>query len=369
MTRPAARTAAWSGIAVVALAAAAAATLGLGGRGDTEPSRPRTGPAATTAVARRDLVDTRTLAGTLSYGDAVPLTATATGTVTWLPEPGTTVRRGGQLLRADEQPVLLLYGAVPMFRELAEQATGKDVRQLERNLSALGYRGFTVDDDFSGATTAAVKRWQKDLGLPQTGVVERWRVVFAPGPVRIAQRLVRVGASATGDVLSYTGNTRVVTVTGDPGEVDWAQRGARVTVALPSGRTVAGQVSGVAAAGTAAPQPTHEQAGQARDGGQKVVTIAVADQKALGTLDAGEVEVRYTATKRTNVLAVPVAALLALAEGGYGLEVVDPATGGGHVVAVTVGMFAGGLVEVSGPGITAGTRVGMPGRAAGRVGG
>ena len=91
------------------------------------------------------------------------------------------------LLRADEQPVLLLYGEIPMYRALAEGAEGADVRQLERNLSALGYGGFTVDDEFSATTAGAVKRWQDDLGLPETGAVERHRVVFAPGAVRVAR--------------------------------------------------------------------------------------------------------------------------------------------------------------------------------------
>lgn len=358
MRRASGRAVLLSGLSVAAVAAAAAATLGLGGRGEGEPPPRRTGPAATTVVTRQDLVDTQTLTGKLGYGAAVPLTTTATGTVTWLPEPGTTVRRGQQLLRADEQPVVLLYGPVPMFRDLAEGAKGSDVHQLEKNLSALGYRGFTVDDNFSAATTAAVKRWQKDLQLPETGVVERWRVVYAPGPVRIAQRLVRVGASATGDVLSYTGNTRIVTIRADAGEVGWAAKGVRVTVVLPGGGTVAGKVSGVAPADT--DQQHSEQAGPDAGGGT-VVTVAIADQDALGKLDAGPVEVRYTAKERKGVLTVPVAALLALAEGGYGLEVVDPATRTSHIVPVTVGMFAGGRVEVSGAGITAGTTVGMPG--------
>jgi multidrug efflux system membrane fusion protein len=60
------------------------------------------------------------------------------------------------------------------------------------------------------------------------------------------------------------------------------------------------------------------------------------------------------------VLAVPVGALLALAEGGYGLEVVRGGTSA--VVAVDTGMFADGKVEVSGGGIAEGTVVGVAGR-------
>src|SRR6185503_6027141 len=109
------------------------------------------------------------------YGEPVPLAMTAPGTVTWLPEVGATIRRGEPLLRADERPVVLLYGAVPMYRTLAAGAKGTDVRQLEANLAALGYTGFTVDDAFSAATTVAVKRWQDSLGLERTGTLEAHR--------------------------------------------------------------------------------------------------------------------------------------------------------------------------------------------------
>jgi peptidoglycan hydrolase-like protein with peptidoglycan-binding domain len=266
-----------------------------------------------------------------------------------LPEPGTLVKRGGTLLRADDRPVVLLYGAIPSYRDLAEPAKGADVRQLKRNLAALGYRGFTVDEEFTAATTAAVKRWQHDLNVPETGLVERGRIVYASTAVRIARHLVRLGASAAGDVLSYTGNTRVVGVPADASEAAWAAPGTKVTVTLPSGTSIGGTVSAVTdAPATGDDHPTGQ-----------VVTIAVADQGALGQLGEVEVSVRYVAKERKDVLTVPVPALLALAEGGYGLEVVDGSTS--RVVAVTVGLFADGRVEVAGPDIGEGTVVGLPG--------
>jgi peptidoglycan hydrolase-like protein with peptidoglycan-binding domain len=313
-------------------------------------------------VTRQTLVETVTLAGKLNYGGAIPLTATATGTVTWLPEPGVTIGRGQALLRADEQPVVLLYGALPMYRALGEGANGADVLQLERNLSTLGYRGFTVDEEFSTATTTAVKRWQKDLMLPETGAVQRGQVVYAPGPVRIARQLVRVGASATGDLLSYTGNSRIVTIDASAEEAGWAVKGTAVTVALPGGATVDGRVSGVTSVDTesAGDQRTPDPASPGTGNATVAVTVAIADQKALGPLDAAAVDVRYTAKQRKDVLTVPVGALLALAEGGYGLEVVAGPGQGRHVVPVTVGMFAGGRVEVSGDGLAEGVAVGVP---------
>ena len=77
---------------------------------------------------------------------------------------------------------------------------------------------------------------------------------------------------------------------------------------------------------------------------------------ATGTGVNVQVQVSLAVQSARDVLAVPVSALLALAGGGYGLEVVGP-SGAHRLVGVTAGLFASGQVQVSGPGITAGTRV------------
>jgi hypothetical protein len=66
--------------------------------------------------------------------------------------------------------------------------------------------------------------------------------------------------------------------------------------------------------------------------------------------------VYVTTQTRKGVLAVPVTALLALREGGYALETVD-AAGQHHLVAVRLGVFSDGMVEVAGAGLRAGTKV------------
>jgi len=88
------------------------------------------------------------------------------------------------------------------------------------------------------------------------------------------------------------------------------------------------------------------------------VTVEIVDQQALGTLEAAPVDVDFVSQKREGVLAVPVAALLALPEGGYGVEVVEGGTT--RIVAVKTGLFAAGRVEINGDGIEEGMKVGMP---------
>ncbi|MFD8079657.1 peptidoglycan-binding protein [Streptomyces sp. NPDC059718] len=350
--------------------------------------------------------------GDLGHGPEVPLLVKATGTVTWLPERGATFRRGQAVLRVDDRPVVLLYGVLPMYRDLGVTAPGSgqgdsaqsggpaeggpaggdsqpdaasspsgtgggpgqtagplrgaDVRQFEQNLNALGYADFTVDDTFTAKTAVAVKRWQKDLGLPQTSVVTRADVAYAPGPIRIARTNVRVGADATGEVLSYSSTLRMVTVDASAGDMAWAERGTAVTVELPGGPSVKGTVSSVGV--DASPAAGGDTGVGGESGGAEGATIPVvitfADQKALGRLESGPVTVRYVGRERKNVLTVPVVALVALAEGGYGLEIADDAStgkdGAGRYVAVTTGLVADGKAEVSGPGIHEGMKVRIP---------
>ncbi|TDC50049.1 efflux RND transporter periplasmic adaptor subunit [Micromonospora sp. KC207] len=332
--------------AVVTLAAAGAAIVVRDDDREIPPAA--AGLAATTTVRRQTLAESVTVDGKLGYGDPIPMKSAASGTVTWLPKPHSTVRLGGTVVHADNRPVVLLTGVLPMYRPLSPGVEGPDVRQFERNLRALGYTGFTVDDEYSDATARAVRRWQKKLELPTTGTVDTSWVIVAAGPVRIAELKVRVGDPAAGPILTYTGEGSVVTVDAEADAAGWAKPGAKVSVGLPTGKKAAGTVTHVGAEATA------------KEGKDPTVpvTIKLGDPKAAGGLRAAPVEVTYTGEQRKNVLTVPVPALLALAEGGYGLQVVE----GGVVryLAVKVGMFADGRAEVSGAGLTEGMTVGMP---------
>lgn len=323
-------------------------------------------PPATADVIRTTLVDTRTVSGTLSYGEEVPITAVGAGTLTWIAPSGAVVERGGQLFKVDERPVVALYGSVPMFRTLRAEAAapinGDDVMQLQENLTDLGYTGFAVDGTYSEATAQAVRSWQSDLGLPVTGVVEPGQVVFIPDAIRTAEQTARVGDRVDergAPVVTYTGTMRLVTVELDVANRALAVTGQSVAVAVPG----VGQVDGVVEkVGTVI---TSSQEQGAADGGATSattaridVTVTIPDQNALGSLDASPVDVDFVSEERADVLAVPVAALLALPAGGYGVEVVDGATT--RVIPVETGMFAAGSVEVSGPDIAEGMKVGVP---------
>jgi hypothetical protein len=75
-------------------------------------------------------------------------------------------------------------------------------------------------------------------------------------------------------------------------------------------------------------------------------------------LDQAPVNVNITTDRADHVLAVPVNALLALAGGGFGVDVVTGTTS--HLVGVTTGLYSNSLVQITGTGITAGMRVEVP---------
>jgi multidrug efflux system membrane fusion protein len=336
---------------VAAVGAAAAAGLGLPDRGSEAGTGSSTAPPKTTKVTRQTLVDTKTEDGKLGHGTTVTVAGRLGGTLTELPAVGSTVQRGQSLYRVDNTPVVLLYGGLPAYRNLAPGVEGADVRQFEENLAALGYKGFTVDDEYTASTATAVKAWQGKLGLTKTGVVDLGRVVYAAGAVRVDEHKAAVGDPANGALLTCTGTGPVVTATLEVSEQRLATVGAAVTIKLPTGKTVPGKVVKVVTVITPAqnnnPAETNLE-----------VTVTPDDAAAFAGFDQITVEVGFTASRKENVLTVPVSALLALAEGGYGLQVVDGGTS--RVVAVELGMFAAGRVEVSGGGITEGMLVGVP---------
>lgn len=343
-------------IAAAALAALAAGVAGwvLLARGDggTAQADESSGAIATATVERRDLVERETFDGSLGFADERPLSSGRGGTITRLANEGASVRRGEVLYEVDERPTVLMLGRVPAYRAMSSGAEGADVRQLQRNLLALGYDDggdLEATAEFDADTAEAVRDWQEDLGLDRTGVVELGDVAFFPTPRRMGAHTLEVGqgVAAGAQVAATTTLERVVTLELSASDQDLVARGDRVRVELPSGERIDGRVATVGrVAETDASDPTAEPTVQ-------VDIRLVHDVETR--LDQAPVDVDVETSRASGVLAVPVEALLALAEGGYGLEVVDGSAT--HLIGVQTGDFADGWVEVSGPDVAEGLEV------------
>jgi len=226
-----------------------------------------------------------------------------------------------------------------------------DIDMLQKNLSELGY---------TGPAESVIRRWQKDSGRPATGLIEPGQIVVAAGPVRVAAHLAEVGAvvysrmdgqsglmpgaNNSNQIVRYTSTEKIVTVPLEVADHDYAKAGDAVVVTLPTNVKVPGVIRKVSA--------------QFDAQGKANTEIEVPKQDALGSLEAASVDVEFVIGKRSDVLAVPITALVALADGGFGVEIVEGKTS--RMIPVTTGLFARGHVEISGKDIAEGVSVRVP---------
>ncbi|MFK0295833.1 peptidoglycan-binding protein [Streptomyces sp. NPDC090442] len=357
---------------IVALAAATTTTAVVAGvmlltnTGEDAPADGRQPQAlpATTQITRTDLVQSKTVDGRLDYAQRRAVKSPVAGTITKAAESGKTLSCGQRLYERDARPVVLLYGSTPMFRAMKVGDHGPDVLQLERNLRDLGFGShLSADARYDEATKAAVKAWQKSLGITDAnGEIGKGDVVFQPGPVRVvaAEAVLADAVGPDTTVLTVASTRPVVRASLDKTDRALAARGTRVEIALPSGGTVRGKVSGTAAPGGSASAEQGAAAGSgaapSQDGATDVEITLDGGAKLRSKDQQGTLSVKFVSESRRNVLTVPVEAVVALREGGYGLQVVQGT--GTHMVRIQTGLTADGRIEVSGTGLTEGTKVG-----------
>lgn len=346
------------GIAVLLLAGAAV-FVGVDRIGDEPATASTAGRAPTTVeVVRTDLVERETLGGTLRYRSPRTLFASGSGTVTDLPAGGTVIERGEAAYELNGQPVVTMFGDRPMWRPLDETATnGADIAQLETNLEALGFTAdgdLVVDETFDEATTAAVEAWQESLDREETGVVGLGDIAFVTGPIRVGVAATAVGSVVIPGAPMYavTARNHEVVVLLDADRQDLLAVSDVVSITLPDDTVTEGTVAEVSPLVIT----TDTEDGE----GRRVVEVSIdlMDQGVVTALDEAPVEVDVAADTAQAVVAVPVEALLALAEGGYAVEIAEGAAT--RLVAVDIGTFADGLVEIVGD-VQPGARVVVPG--------
>jgi peptidoglycan hydrolase-like protein with peptidoglycan-binding domain len=236
--------------------------------------------------------------------------------------------------------------------------SGPDVRALNANLRALGYLAdAAAGSDFGPQTEAAVRRLQQARGAEVTGIVVLGDVVFAAGAVRVAAVSVTAGqiVDAGAPLIQIASAQQVVSIALDAASQGEVHLGNRVQIELPDGSSTSGVVSDIARVATSpaadSPNPSPTVA----------VTVRLRGRQAAG-LDQAPVQVSITTASEPNVLAVPVAALLAQPGGGYAVQVVRGATA--VTTPVTPGRFSdtSNLVAIAAEsGLHVGDQVVVPG--------
>jgi peptidoglycan hydrolase-like protein with peptidoglycan-binding domain len=336
----------------------------------------------TVAVETRDLATYIDFDGSLGFGDALSVTSTMSGTLTAVPDAGAELLRGDVLYEVNAEPVVLLYGAMPSWRDLDTAADpGRDVEQLEANLWALGYTVdlddgngpyLTVDDVYDWATAYAVEQWEDDLGLQSPdGTFEVERAVYGPGQIRVdspsvAGALIQTTTNVlTGTVILEVSDiidtdaalvsgqderpTERVTLAVSTDSQDDFSLGEIVEIELSDGRQGLGTVADI--------DEVAEQVGVGNTAQFLVdVTVEIIEIPQGGLLE-GPVTVRLVDESAAAVRAIPVRALVALSEGGYAVQLRD--SSGISLIGVETGLFADGWVEVVGD-ISEGDEVVVP---------
>jgi multidrug efflux pump subunit AcrA (membrane-fusion protein) len=319
---------------------AGAAVLLVGAVAVHPTSAQQAAPQVTTVtVERGPLSAAVSLDGTLTYRSPRTAINQARGIYTRLPAEGDKVGCGDVLYRVDDDPVLLLCGTVPAYRDLKRGSRGKDARQLERNLRRLHHK--------------SIRALQRAKGLRATGTLELGDAVFLPGPVRIAKLTAKLGGFARpgAPVAQTTSDTLEVQVDLEASQQGAVRKRDRARVTLPGNRAVEGTVSRLGAVASA------------KDGDVAAATVPASitldDPERARGLDRAPVQADIITEGVKDALSVPVTALVGKAGGGFAVEVVR---GGGRreLVAVELRLFdATGRVEVEGA-LQAGDRVVVP---------
>jgi len=226
---------------------------------------------------------------------------------------------------------------------------GDDVLQLEESLVALGYGQPTVDGVWDAGTSDAVHLWQADSGLEEDGTIDLGEVVFLPAPVRVNDVISSVGSSVNPGtpVVGVSSSDQFVTFDLPAADQGLVTVGQDVIIEMPDGSDAAGTVIEIDSVATGGQ-------GNATFG----VKIVLDDPSVAAGLDEAPVDVEVVSDSVLDVMAIPVSALVALAEGGYAVEV-QTATGT-QLIAVEPGFYADGLVEVESAGLSVGDMVVVP---------
>lgn len=268
------------------------------------------------------------------------------GDVIFIPEAADVLSVGvevGQTVNPG-QPIVTVTSGEPM--------EGADVRQLEEALVSLGYDNALVDGIWDDGTKQAVLAWQADTGLEADGVVDLGEVVFLPATVRVNDVLASIGTGVGSGmpVLAISSADQFVTFDLPAGNQGLVAVGQEVNIELPDGTDTPGTVISVASVATE---------GQPGAGASFEVKIVLDDPIIAAGLDEAPVDVEVISDSVSNVMAIPVSALVALAEGGYAVEV-NTGDGTTQLVAVDPGFYADGLVEVTSSSLAVGDQVVVP---------
>jgi HlyD family secretion protein len=293
--------------------------------------------------------------------------------------PGDTVSSGEQLAELDGEPLFVLAGPVPAWRDLTPGENGPDVTELQSALASLGfYDGGDTPGYFGAATQDAVSAYYEHLGYtpPASGGVPATDVLFLPSlPATVVavngatgqqpgqpflELSARGSLALTGELPpAYAGQVKPGLSVSIYDEVTGIHATGTVaglgtaTATVPTG-TVVDVGSGASSAATAASASSASSASSADSASSgssstgEFIPLTVRPSAPLAAALNGENVLVTVQTGQTEgpVLTVPVAAIVTSASGTTYVTVVR-AHGRQTQVPVTPGISENGYVQVT----------------------
>lgn len=266
---------------------------------------------------------------------------------------GTEVEQGTVLATLDGLNVSAVIDPSPVTTSILDAFADEDVERLENLLVFFGFDpdgALVVDDDADIATVAAVGRWQEAIGLAGTGEVGAPYYVVVPAGLQVVD-VISTGGDPIGlGALAMTLGTASTSVTTDivVDEIDDIAVGDAVEVVLADERILDGSVAEIS-----------DVAVDSGDGAVPTVPVEIVLDTVPDDVIVGPVTVRFETSRIADATVVPTRALVSLAEGGFAIEVRD-ASGSTRLIAVELGAFDDGVVEVVAGDVAPGDTVVVP---------
>ncbi|MBD0672198.1 peptidoglycan-binding domain-containing protein [Streptomyces sp. CBMA156] len=271
---------------------------------------------------------------------------------------GDEVVNGRLLAEVSGQPLFVLEGPVPAYRDLKPGSSGPDVTELQAALERLGYgRGSDAQGTYGPGTARAVTGYYRHLGYtaPTTGAATRQAVDIARKAVEADRQAVEAlkeqqAAASSGTAAGTAAGTSTGTSAGTPA----GQGGTSAPTAAGTGGATGGTTSGAQPQGAPGPGLDRQLAGARKKLSEDEDALARAEEVDGPMVPAGEVvflpSLPATVTAVNSSVGAPVSGpLLALTGGGLAVTgQLTPVQAAG----ITPGMAVEVLSETSGPGGT-----------------
>lgn len=121
------------------------------------------------------------LDASLTWDKSVPVIATRSGILTRLSAgASSSFENGSEVFSIDLAPTFALHGDIPIYRDLASQDEGPDVKQFQQFLTDTSDTTLETTGYFDEATRQATRSWQTKHGLEQTDVAAASSFIAIP---------------------------------------------------------------------------------------------------------------------------------------------------------------------------------------------